>query len=353
MIYYCQYNVICSIAFLMPIPFSRYLCREFLLMFNRYWRDYPWVFQFIQFIVLILVFASFFIAVIIPVLAHFTGVPVNAVSVVTEHSSRRLIDAALLYQFVASFGIFLVPAFLFGYFTHPRPFEFLGLRPAGKSIQWLIVAVLMTSAIPLLIQINTWFSVIKLSGSFKEMQDENERAVQGLMNMTVFMDFLKSFVTLAILPAVGEELFFRGVMFRMAAKKNRNIMTSIILTALVFALFHFNVYGFISILFAGTILGYVYYLTGSLWLSILAHLINNGLQIIVVYLLRDSQMAKMVNEQSSLPWYIPAVALVIFAASCYLLWKNRTPLPADWPSDFSPEELNEANSNNFNPGNNQ
>lgn len=286
-----------------------------------------------------MVFASVCIFGIVPLLARVTGIPVSAIGSINEHTPSPVVHAALLYQFVSAAGIFLLPALLFGYFTHPRPLQYLGLRPAGKPIQWVLVFFAMLGAIPVFIAVSNWLSVIHLGDELRKQQDANEAMLKGMLNMQTFIDFLLSFSVLAVLPAISEELFFRGVMLKMAAKRNRRVFFPIFLTATIFALFHFNVYGFVSILLAGTMLGYIYYLTGSLVLSMMAHMLNNGLQIVLLYFMKDSAMAKAAMETNVIPWYMPLGGFIIFAVSFYLLWQNRTPLSSDWASDFTPEEL--------------
>jgi hypothetical protein len=110
------------------------------------------------------------------------------------------------------------------------------------------------------------------------------------------------------------------------------------ITGFMFALMHSSLYAFPSILFAGMLLGLIYYLTGSLWCSILAHLINNGLQIIFVYFAQFSPRMKTIAETDQLPWFIVLGGLILFIYSAMQLWKNKTPLPPNWSDDYLPEE---------------
>lgn len=307
-------------------------------MFNRYWRDYPWMFQLIQFIILILVTASFFIFGLLPLIAKMTSIPVEAVATINEKSKPAIIHAALLYQFIGATGIFLLPALAFGYFTHPRPLKYLGLVRPGKSIQWTAVIIMVLGAVPVLMAIQSLVSEIELSEAAKKMQLEREQQVGSLLSMPSLIEFFMSFIVLAILPAVSEELFFRGVMFRLAAKGTNKIVFSIVLTGIVFALFHFDFYGFVSIFLAGTMLGFIYYLTGSIWLSMLGHLIHNGLQIGIIYFFRNTEVVKNIIKNDNLPWFVPVIGLAFFAAGLYLLLKNKTPFPPDWLEDFTEEE---------------
>lgn len=310
-------------------------------MFNRYWREYPWMFQLMQFILLLLIIASFFMLAVIPVLVKLTGIPAAASLTVNEASSPNIIQASLLYQIMGTLGIFLVPALLFGYFTHPRPLQYLGLKQPGKPIQWLLTIIVVLSAIPIFLGIQQLVSHIELSETYRLVQEKRENQIKGMLSLPGLAGFLLSFFTLALLPALSEELFFRGVMFRLAAKGTKKTIFSIILTGLVFALFHSDFYGFLSIFLAGTLLGFIYYLTGSLWLSILAHMIHNGLQIVLLYVFRNNETVKMMDE-NAMPWSVPLIALLFFGISIYLLWKNRTVLPTNWYEDYDGEEKQES-----------
>ena len=86
---------------------------------------------------------------------------------------------------------------------------------------------------------------------------------------------------MAILPAIGEELLFRGVFQRLLTEWTRNIHWGIILAALLFSFFHFEFYGFLPRFLLGVFFGYLFVWTSSIWVPILAHFTNNF--IIVVY----------------------------------------------------------------------
>jgi membrane protease YdiL (CAAX protease family) len=157
--------------------------------------------------------------------------------------------------------------------------------------------------------------------------------------MGSYSDFLKVFFVIAVLPALGEEMLFRGLLMKFAKKHSKSMVLPLVITSLLFAGVHFNVYGFVSLFFAGLLLGLVYYLTGSLWCSILFHLIINGSQIALLYFGNGNKTIKDIIESNTLPAYIPLVSLLVFAGSFYMLIKNKTPLPEGWEKDFTAEEL--------------
>jgi uncharacterized protein len=308
-------------------------------MFNRYWRSYPWFFQLVQFIILILVLASFFLFAMAPLVMNALKVTAADITGMNEHSPRNVINAALILQLLTAVGIFLLPALLFAYFTHPRPAQYLGLKPPANKLHWIMAPLVIISATPLFLFIAELMSQIDFGASVKAAQEANDNAFKALLNMSSPAQLLASFLILAVLPGFSEELFFRGLLMRFAAKRSVGILFPLLLSALLFALMHSNPYGMLSIFLAGLLLGGIYYLTGSLWCSIVAHACYNGLQVLLTYAANHNSTLKAISDSNHVPvsWII--VGTSVFAASFFLLWKTRKPLPKDWSADYTPEEL--------------
>jgi membrane protease YdiL (CAAX protease family) len=311
-------------------------------MFNRYWRTYPWYFQLLQFIILIAVMASFFVFALSPLLMNLMGVPLTEIVAMSENSPRKVINAALLFQFFSAVGIFLLPALLFAYFTHPRAGNYLGLVKPGKSIQWLLVIIIMLGATPIFLGIAELISHLNLGEAAKKAQEDNDKIFKAMLSMSSPVHLILGFIVLAILPGVSEELFFRGILMKFVAKRSRTIWFPIVISALMFALMHSNVYGLLSIFLAGCLLAYIYYLTGSLWCSIIAHIFFNGIQVVLAYFAANDPRLEALKDSNSVPvpWIIAGA--VTFSVGLYLLWKNRTPLSPYWSSDYTAEELMEG-----------
>jgi uncharacterized protein len=308
-------------------------------MFNRYWRIYPWYLQLFLFIMMIFVVFSSVYYVCGSLIQKIAHVSTTDLLSINENSSRAIIQNSLLLQFCTHAGIFLLPSLLFSYLAHPRPLQYLGLRAPGKSSQWLWVTLMMLGATPVFIYLNNLMELLPLGKWADDASKNLESVERAFLKMNSFSDFIKVFLTLAVLPALGEEMLFRGVLFRFSFKRNRRFSFSIIITAIMFAFLHYNVYGFISIFLAGVLLGVIYYLTQSLWCNILAHMIHNGLQIAILYFGKDNKAVQTAIEHNQIPVWFTLLAGVVFMGSLAMLLKNKTPLPPDWAEDFSPEEL--------------
>jgi len=131
-------------------------------------------------------------------------------------------------------------------------------------------------------------------------------------------------------------MFFRGVFMKFVKKRTRTMLWPVIFTAVIFSATHTNVYGYISIFLAGALLAVIYYLTGSLWCSIIAHMFFNGFQVVLSYLGGTNAAVKAFEESSSTPVWFVVGGAIVFAGSFYLLLKNKTPLADNWTDDFPP-----------------
>lgn len=306
-------------------------------MLTRYWRSYPYWLQLMLFLLMVFIMigtATVIVYSILPV----TGASPEQVAAMDGNSNRQTINAALLFQAIESIGIFLLPALIFANLAHPRPAQYLGLRAPGKPIQWLLATLVMIGAVPLFIELESLMQLINFGANAKAMQQKNNDIFNAFLKMPTFADFLKAFIVMAILPAIGEELFFRGIFLRFVKKRSKTMAVPVIFTALLFAFAHSSVYGFPSIFFAGILLAVIYQLTGSILCSMCAHLVNNGLQIALVYIAGNNEQLKKVLDSNSLPLPVAIGGLFIFCVSFYALLKNKTPLPQGWEEDYTPEE---------------
>ncbi len=306
----------------------------------QYFRNYPVLLQFLLLVLMMYTMAMFAFAIaylVVPLIFH-VGIKEATENLLSK--DRNIRSATLFIQFISSAGTFLFSGLLFAYFTHPRPVEYLGLRKPKKSNHWLIIILLMLGATPVMMGIEGLVKLIPFGASVQNTQKEGELSMGILLDARSFAEFAWVFVVLGILPAAGEEIICRGILMRLINKRTRKPATAIAVSSFIFAVLHFyNPYGLLSIFLAAVLLGYIYYLTGSLWMSMLAHLINNGLQIALIYMGNSSSALKTFIEQDRLPVWIPVAGAVLMGFSLYLLWKNRTPLPDNWSDDFSQEEL--------------
>jgi len=96
--------------------------------------------------------------------------------------------------------------------------------------------------------------------------------------------FILTFFVVAVIPGIGEELVFRGLIQNEFVRAFKNPHLAIWTTSIIFSAIHLQFFGFVPRILIGAFLGYLYYWSGNLWVPIIAHFINNGLQVIGLYL---------------------------------------------------------------------
>ncbi len=101
------------------------------------------------------------------------------------------------------------------------------------------------------------------------------------MPLTGIGDLVLALLMIALLPAISEELIYRGIIFNGLKKWGK--WPAILLSALLFCLMHGAVEQFTYTFILGIVLGYLMWETGALWLCMLVHFVNNAVVLISMY----------------------------------------------------------------------
>jgi hypothetical protein len=130
------------------------------------------------------------------------------------------------------------------------------------------------------------------------------------MQLKTPTDYLLGLVIMAFLPALCEESLFRGGLQNFLTRSTKKPWLAIIIVSILFSAVHFSFYGFLPRMFLGIILGLIYYSTGSLWLSILAHFANNAFAVSQYYFSHSTSVKQAAEENTPLSFvYIGLIAL--------------------------------------------
>lgn len=121
----------------------------------------------------------------------------------------------------------------------------------------------------------------------------------------------KQILTMALAPAIMEEYFFRGVLCEQFSR--RNPRGAVILSAAVFALFHFELQNSVAPFLFGLVLGYIY-LYGGLKACIFSHFLYNVFSILFIHFFNREWIAAF-----SKAWIVEQVGGVKNATTVVLL----------------------------------
>jgi len=155
-----------------------------------------------------------------------------------------------------------------------------------------------------------------LSGFEKWARQTEDMALQMteyLTDFNGFGQFLLAFFVIAIIPAVGEELLFRGFLQNLFHEYAKNIHLAIWISAILFSTIHMQFFGFVPRMLLGALFGYLYYWSGSLTIPIVAHLTNNGFTLILFYLYDLKVIETDISNTESSPLYAVLIFSIITA----------------------------------------
>ena len=215
------------------------------------------------------------------------GVAISAIFMAAGDTGMKIA------QGLSSIFMFVVPPIVYYYVTRMKHQMYdLGFRkPANPWWLLLIGVVLMFISLPVTNQLTRWNEAMSFGGVFEKLEEylkmleETVAATtEKMLNVDTIGGLLLNLLVIALIPAVGEELTFRGVLQQGLMRRVKSPHVAILLSAAIFSFIHFQFYGFLPRMFLGILLGYMFYITRSLWTSISMHFVNNGTAVVLYYL---------------------------------------------------------------------
>lgn len=223
-----------------------------------------------------------------------------------------------LLQFIGVTCIFLLPSWLFTIAVGKEPLEHFKLKTYPKAGYLILGVVLVFIAEPFIAyttEINNGFtlppSMAELENLLKQFEKQAEQVTMGLLADDSYAGLFSNLLIMAALPALAEEIFFRGVLQQFFIRWTKSIHIGIWLTAFWFSFLHFQFYGFIPRLLLGVMLGYLFVTSRSLWPNVLFHLVNNSIFVLVTFFDLEHSGFAFFSENYHFPLYIVIASLVI------------------------------------------
>jgi uncharacterized protein len=116
-----------------------------------------------------------------------------------------------------------------------------------------------------------------------EKEEKADNLIEMMISSRTFWSMVLNLVTIALMPAIAEEMIFRGVFQKIFGRLFRSDHIAVWVTAIIFSAVHFQFYGFIPRLILGLVFGYLFLWSGTLWLPVIAHFVNNAFPVILAY----------------------------------------------------------------------
>lgn len=256
-----------------------------------------------------------------------SGMPIGNISSelnnLAEGSNVNLLKVLL---FMNSFGLFVLPPLLFCFIFRLSILNFFKLKEL-RTIQLLpVLFLLFVLFLPILnftvewnklLELPSWLS--DLENWMRNAEDSAKIKTDALLRMNSYTDLLVNILLIGLLPALGEELAFRGVVQQTLIGKSSSPHWGIWGAAFLFSFIHFQFFGFLPRLLLGAFFGYLFFWSKSLWLPILGHFINNAGAVLISFYFKENGIEEKIEQVGATQDtnYFALISLAFFGGLLY------------------------------------
>jgi len=224
--------------------------------------------------------------------------PFEIIAIVENRQTDGNIELLKFLQVLYSIGLFLVPALLAGFFIQKNTWDYIRANRTVQISVILLVISLMIVSIPWI----NYFGFLNekltlplrwndLMENIRQSDESSWELMKSYLAAESFFGLLFNLFMIALIPAIGEEFLFRGILQRILSEWFHNHHLAIWLAAILFSLAHFQFLGFIPRILLGGMFGYLFLWSGNIWLPVLAHFINNAVAVIYYYLFLQGSLS--------------------------------------------------------------
>ncbi|MFN0054026.1 MAG: lysostaphin resistance A-like protein [Planctomycetales bacterium] len=129
-------------------------------------------------------------------------------------------------------------------------------------------------------------------------------------------------LAMAVAPALGEELLFRGLIGT-GLLARWGLFRGVIITSILFGLLHLNPAQALGVIPIGIAMHLAYLATRSIWAPILIHLLNNSFAALMLKYSNQIPLGKLLEGEEGLPLPLMTVSAALLVAIALLLWQTR------------------------------
>ena len=279
-------------------------------------------------------FERLFILLALIIIGLILGTVVGLAYVFITKSNPQDLNSLRFMQISSQLFTFVFPPIAYAFLVKEKPVNTLGLKNA--KILWLLIGTAMIFAImPLNSILAEWNAGLKLPESLsaleqmmKQMQESASAMIEKFVSVDTIGGLMLNLFMIAGLAALGEELLFRSIIQTSLIKICKNAHVGILIASAIFSFIHLEFYGFVPRLILGMLLGYMFYFSGSIWVPMLMHFLNNG-TVVLIYFLNNKDITNIDVDtfgQTSIPILIVSIVvmIVLFLFSIKYSDKERT-----------------------------
>ncbi len=285
------------------------------------------------FIIIVCFLFFLFVAVVIavPVFKIDSLSSLPNINNLSDPNSIRLLK---FFQVVQSIGIFIAPPVIIGWLYHGKIATYLMLNRKVLFSSVFLVIILTIFVNPAINYIGVLNAKMTFPGWLSGVEDWMRRnednatlLTEAFLNVDTLGGLFFNLFMIAFLPAIGEELLFRGVIQRIFTDLAKSSHWGIWISAILFSALHMQFYGFMPRMLLGVIFGYLLVWGGSLWLPIIAHFVNNGVAVVAMWLINQGKIDPSIEEIGATPesFYMAIISLAFTLLTLWLIKRSSYP----------------------------
>ena len=254
-------------------------------------------------------------------IAYANGLDMSTLMTTLNENSpigeRNAIRSVLFLNHLFSF---LIPSVFFALFLYRNRWaDFLTLDKIPSMQNIVLGIIILLAALPFVQYTIMLNKMLPLPEWMHSVENETETMLKGLLKMDYTYEILVNVLVIALIPAIGEELVFRGVLQqKLIESLGKNHHLAVWLTGAVFSAIHLQFEGFFPRMILGAVLGYLFYYTKNIWVSIAAHFFNNASQVIAYQAFKEEK-TELDLEKIDVPWSAGLLSLAIVIGLIYYL----------------------------------
>ncbi len=247
-------------------------------------------------------------------------------------SDTKSVEILKFLQLFQSVGLFILSSFIIAWILNEKllHYTYANLLPKFKiALLAVLLIITVMPAINLLTVLNARLDLPDYFNSLENWMKSTEataaKVTEAFLITNSISDLLFNILLMAIIPAIGEELLFRGVLLRQLNNWFNNMHWAIIVSAIIFSAIHMQFYGFVPRMVLGIVFGYLVFWSGSLWTAVIAHFINNFMAVMFYYFYNQGKMSKTIDTfgASSDTQIWGLLSMIAATAIVYLIYRNR------------------------------
>lgn len=185
-----------------------------------------------------------------------------------------------------------------------------------RGLDMLFGAILLVVSMPLVLYVFELNRMIPIPATMKATSEAAASTVRALLQMPGWPDLLANLFLIGVIPALGEELLFRGILQGQLMRR-WSPWAAIILSGAVFSFVHFQMEGFFPRWILGVLLGWLFWKTSNFWVPVFVHFLNNGAQVLGAYFVKGTPELVDLEQQVQVPWVLAFASLI---GTLSLLW---------------------------------